>query len=198
MGVHKPLTADGNRQRYCGTWHHNTWLHFNPQASGTLNGHAILQRADGFTWQVCRRTAPSASAPASGYKVGNKGTDHCPSGYNRITIAWNCIEAAEEISRDFGGSNSYKHHPGGCFLLSGRVYWNLHPGRPSWISEPVCQACPSSQVSCRGAPSLLDETAGQQREQVHDSQKKSPQEPTLQESDPSTPMQQKERVAKHP
>merc|ERR1711884_198688 len=54
--VHKPLTADGNRQRYCGTWHHNTWLHFNPQASGTLNGHAILQRADGFTWQVCRKS----------------------------------------------------------------------------------------------------------------------------------------------
>merc|ERR1711994_797260 len=54
--VHKPLTADGNRQRYCGTWHHNTWLQFNPQASGILNGHAILQRADGFTWQVCRKS----------------------------------------------------------------------------------------------------------------------------------------------
>jgi len=57
--VHKPLTADGNRQKYCGTWDHNTWLQFNPQASGTLNGHAILQRADGFTWQVCRKSAPS-------------------------------------------------------------------------------------------------------------------------------------------
>jgi len=57
--VHKILTAGGNRQKYCGTWDHSTWLQFNPQASGILNGHAILQRADGFTWQVCRKSAPS-------------------------------------------------------------------------------------------------------------------------------------------
>merc|ERR1712032_1378210 len=59
--VHKPLTAGGNRQKYCGTWDHNTWLQFNPQASGYLNGHAILQRADGFTWQVCKKTTDNVT-----------------------------------------------------------------------------------------------------------------------------------------
>merc|ERR1712050_365844 len=96
--VHKPLNADGNRQKYCGTWDHNTWLQFNPQASGILNGHAILQRADGFTWQVCRKSAPPAPAPASGYEVGSMGSDHCPSGYFRITHDWTCIVAARVIS----------------------------------------------------------------------------------------------------
>merc|ERR1711972_45033 len=79
--VRKPLTAGGNRQKYCGTFDHNTWLQFNPQASGILNGHAILQSADGFSWQVCRKGNGTPE-----YVVADAfSPTTCPHGSSKIT-----------------------------------------------------------------------------------------------------------------
>ena len=47
--------ASGNRQKYCGTWAGNTWMHFNSQTTGKgSNGYAILQTADSNAKQICK------------------------------------------------------------------------------------------------------------------------------------------------
>lgn len=58
-------SPSGNRQKYCGTWEGNRYLHFNSQASGYIGRYPILQNAGrdlagpSPTWQICK--APAAT-----------------------------------------------------------------------------------------------------------------------------------------
>ena len=184
----------GNRQKYCGTWAGLSWLHFNSQTSGDLNGYPIIQQAGtsyyGPTecWQICKMggtALPSKCATVqSPYEVIKSGD--CPSkGLAYITDYCECAIAGRvlgvginkekyEETQGFPSGNRQKYC--GTWGHMGHLHFNSQTSG-SMGGYPILQKAghdvagpsPTFQICKKGGKKGGDHNAGNSRANQHQS-----------------------------
>lgn len=88
------------------------------------------ERTDTAYDDVERSMDEDAAGSIPEYVQGDVGAGKCPSLYRLVGLDYECEEAAEKLTLEWGGKSSIDNFPPGCEASEGRVVWNTAVGGP--------------------------------------------------------------------